>query len=144
MICSQKNLNSLFLRSKEAYLGQSIQEWTKEILWKTAFKKFEGVWSAQRRTYPFEFCKGCLPQILLGSLLNTLPHLGHFEGSIRSFFHFFVFIHKPFPPQSHHRCLAWSQICFQSKMVFSKCSQPEALQLVDNFHPNDTMHFFLF
>ena len=46
MICSQKNLNSLFLRSKEAYLGQSIQEWTKENLWQTAFKKFEGVWSA--------------------------------------------------------------------------------------------------
>ena len=28
------------------YLGQSIQESTKSSLWKAAFKKFEGVWSA--------------------------------------------------------------------------------------------------
>ena len=29
-------------------MGQSIQEWTKYNLWKTAFKKFEGIWSAVR------------------------------------------------------------------------------------------------
>ena len=28
------------------YMGQSIQEWTKENLWKTALKKFEVTWSA--------------------------------------------------------------------------------------------------
>ena len=28
-------------------MGQSIQEWTKQYLWKTAFKKFEAIWSAQ-------------------------------------------------------------------------------------------------
>ena len=28
------------------HLGQSIQEWTKENLWKTAFKKFEYICSA--------------------------------------------------------------------------------------------------
>ena len=27
-------------------MEQSIQEWTKQNLWKTAFKKFEGKWSA--------------------------------------------------------------------------------------------------
>ena len=27
------------------------------------------------RSYHFIFFKGCLPQILLGSLLNTLPHI---------------------------------------------------------------------
>ena len=27
-------------------MGQSIQEWTKQNLWKTAFKMFEGIWSA--------------------------------------------------------------------------------------------------
>ena len=27
-------------------MGQSIQEWTKQDLWKTVFKKFEGMWSA--------------------------------------------------------------------------------------------------
>ena len=26
-------------------MGQSVQEWTKENLWKTAFKKFEVIWS---------------------------------------------------------------------------------------------------
>ena len=30
----------------EVYLRQCIQEWTKQNLWKTAFKKSEGVWSA--------------------------------------------------------------------------------------------------
>ena len=28
------------------HLEQSIQEWTKQNLWKTAFKKYEGIWSA--------------------------------------------------------------------------------------------------
>ena len=28
------------------YMRQSIQEWTKKNLWKVAFKKFEGIWSA--------------------------------------------------------------------------------------------------
>ena len=27
-------------------MGQSIQEWTKLILWKIAFEKFQGIWSA--------------------------------------------------------------------------------------------------
>ena len=30
----------------ELQLGQSIQEWTKRNLWKTAFKKFEMIWFA--------------------------------------------------------------------------------------------------
>ena len=28
------------------YMGQITQEWTKKNLWKTAFKLFEGAWSA--------------------------------------------------------------------------------------------------
>ena len=31
------------------------------------------------RPYPFKFCKGCLPQILLGSFFNTLFHLTPFK-----------------------------------------------------------------
>ena len=47
-------------------MGQSIQEWTKQNLWNTAFK----------------FFKGCLPQILLGPLLNILSHIKFgFEAS---------------------------------------------------------------
>ena len=28
------------------HMGQGVQEWTNLNLWKTAFKKFEGIWSA--------------------------------------------------------------------------------------------------
>ena len=34
-------LSSVYVKYLEAYLGQSISEWTKWNLWKTAFKKFE-------------------------------------------------------------------------------------------------------
>ena len=27
------------------FMSESIQEWTKKILWKTAFKKFQRIWS---------------------------------------------------------------------------------------------------
>ena len=30
---------------KNEHLWQSTQEWTKSILWKTAFKKIEWIWS---------------------------------------------------------------------------------------------------
>ena len=55
---------------KREHLEQSIQEWTKQNLWKIVFKKFEGIYP----TYPIKCFKGCLPQLLLGSFLNTLPH----------------------------------------------------------------------
>ena len=42
---------------------------------KTAFKKFEGVWSTLGRPHPFELFKGCLPQILLSSFLNTITQI---------------------------------------------------------------------
>ena len=35
-------LNTLMLLQ----MGQGIQEWTKQNLWKTFFKKFEVIWSA--------------------------------------------------------------------------------------------------
>ena len=44
-------------------------------MWKTAFKKFEAVWSAESKPHSFRFFKGCLPQILLGQFLNTLSHI---------------------------------------------------------------------
>ena len=46
-------------------MGQSIQEWTKQNLWKTALS----------RPYPFNFYKGCLPQILLGPFLKTCTQM---------------------------------------------------------------------
>ena len=38
-------------------MGQSIQEWTEQNLWKTAFKKFEEVWSALSFHIPSNFLK---------------------------------------------------------------------------------------
>ena len=65
LFCTSVKVRWLNLRQKRIYLrdlwinlmqvtgrkeiainmGQSIQEWTKSNLWKTAFRKFEGVWS---------------------------------------------------------------------------------------------------
>ena len=47
----EKNINSYRSTDKrddcpEEEMGQSIQEWTKKKLWKTAFKKFERICSA--------------------------------------------------------------------------------------------------
>ena len=60
-------------------MGQVIQEWAKQNLWKTAFKKIEvkkklkwyGI--PYGIPYHFNFFKGCLPQIFLCPL-NTLTH----------------------------------------------------------------------
>ena len=60
-------------------MGQSIQEWTKQNLWKTVFKKFE-----VSRPYHFKFFKGCLLQILLGPFLNTLSHIVFGKGETKS------------------------------------------------------------
>ena len=50
-------------------MGQSIQEWTKQILWKTVFEKFQGI------LRPLQFFKGCIPQNLLSSFLNTFSQI---------------------------------------------------------------------
>ena len=51
-------------------MRQSIQAWIKWILWKTAFKKFQGIWSAT-----LKYFKGCLSQNLLSPLLNVLSQM---------------------------------------------------------------------
>ena len=60
-ICTYKDTS--FLNNSNLKTRQSIQEWTKLILWKTS------------RPYPLKFFKGCLPQNLLSSLLNTLNQI---------------------------------------------------------------------
>ena len=40
-------------------MSQSIQKCANNVLWKTVFKKFEGVWSTLGRQCPFKFLKGC-------------------------------------------------------------------------------------
>ena len=51
-------------------IGQSIEEWTKWNLWKTAFKT-----ACLSKRYHFKFFKGYLPQISLGPFFNTLSHV---------------------------------------------------------------------
>ena len=41
-------------------------------MWKTAFKTFEVIWSTSSNHITSKNFKGCLPQVLLGSFLNTL------------------------------------------------------------------------
>ena len=43
-----------------------------KICGRQPLKNNEGIWLS--RQYPFKFFKGCLPQILLDSFLNTLPY----------------------------------------------------------------------
>ena len=54
------------------------------IIWEfveTAFKTFEGLWSA----YPLKCFKGCLPQILLDPFLNNSPILSFFLNIFQCF-----------------------------------------------------------
>ena len=48
-------------------------------MWRTAFKKFQGGWSAWSKPYSFKFFKCCLPQILLRPFLNTLSQM-YYQG----------------------------------------------------------------
>ena len=47
----------------------------KQNLLKTFLKKILGSCSALGGPSPFKFCKGCLPQILLGPFLNILSQM---------------------------------------------------------------------
>ena len=49
-------------------MGQSIQEWIKQHLWKTAFKK-------AKKGYLLQIYKGYLLQISFGPFLNTLSQM---------------------------------------------------------------------
>ena len=55
-------------------MGQSIQEWTKKNLWKTAFKKFEVICLPQQ-SISLNFFKILSLAILPGPFVNTLPHI---------------------------------------------------------------------
>ena len=47
------------------HLGQSIQGWTKQNIWKTTFKKFEGIWSAKADHIPLVFLKAVFHRFYL-------------------------------------------------------------------------------
>ena len=43
MSLTASKVDYIFQEPLNLFMGQIIQEWTKKILWKTAFKKFEGL-----------------------------------------------------------------------------------------------------
>ena len=63
-------------------MDQGIQEWTKENLWMTSFKKFEVVMVSLGRPCHFKLFKGYLPQILPGPFFSTLTHLSICPGTV--------------------------------------------------------------
>ena len=67
---ARKDIFKYIKKNHGKEMGKSIQEWTKQNLWKTEFKKFEGVWSA------------------LGILLQILQRLSstNFTWSILEYF----------------------------------------------------------
>ena len=50
------------MRKNIQYMGQSMQEWSKQNLWKPAFEKFELIYYVLRDLVPFA---GCKPATLL-------------------------------------------------------------------------------
>ena len=55
------------------YLGQSIQEWTKLNLWKTAFKKFEVIQSDVPFKEIIEIIEYTLHKIHVEKLIKLIP-----------------------------------------------------------------------
>ena len=55
--------------------GKVFKSGPSKICGRQPFKKFEKGIVCLGRPYPFKFFKGCLPQILFGSLLSTLSYL---------------------------------------------------------------------
>ena len=59
-------------------IGQGIQEWTEQNLWKIAFKMFEVIWSAYEHHITSNFLKAVRPhhfKSLKRPFLNTLIHI---------------------------------------------------------------------
>ena len=75
-VCS----NSSFIESHLNVLYKLWLVYSNEWNWHKAFEEDllkNNIWGKvfKNRPYHFKFFKGCLPQILLGPFLNTLPHL---------------------------------------------------------------------
>ena len=48
-----------------------------KICGRQPLKNLKGYMVCLSKLYPFKFVKGCVPQILLGPLLNTWTHISH-------------------------------------------------------------------
>ena len=63
-------------RNSRKYMGQGIQEWTKQNLWMTAFKIRSDMVSLGR-PYNFNFLQAAFHKFY--SFLNTLTHISHYK-----------------------------------------------------------------
>ena len=59
---------------ENVYVRQSIRGWTKQVLWKRAFKKLKG-YGLLKQTIPLQFFKSLTSTKFTCPLLNTLSNL---------------------------------------------------------------------
>ena len=100
LICLLEKLNThhfflstsiIFWNFTQDDIGQNIQEWTKENLWKIIFKKFERLWSALGIGH---ICVGllCTAHILPLILTDLLTfYVRQIEHLITKYNHFYVY-----------------------------------------------------
>ena len=74
------SLNNLSIR----HMGQSIQKWTKQNLWKTAFKKSEMLWPAEENHINSIFLKTAFPNFKFVHQLNNLSFKHMCQGNTYS------------------------------------------------------------
>ena len=89
-----------FISSLYVHMGQSIQKWAKENLWKTAFKKFEGVWADHtpsknlnvvlRKFYLVHYWIYCPLYINIYITFFVYPHCKETQTYLRKLSHRFI------------------------------------------------------
>ena len=72
--------NGILLLSHEDYANYTCQtlgfyDISTSNIWEKVFKNGTSEVCGSKQTHHFKFFKGCLPQILLGLILNTLSHM---------------------------------------------------------------------
>ena len=84
------SVNQLGKESK-FHSGKGIQEWSKWNLWKTALKNLKWYGHLKQTILPYHFkvFNSCIPQILLGQLLNNMTQ---FLQHGMKYFKLFIFL----------------------------------------------------
>ena len=85
--------------SVRLYIGQSIQEWTKWNLWKTAFKKYKRIWSAKQTislqifqklsstNFTWSILEYFVPYVCICKYMNRIEvHLVEYYLKIKTYF----------------------------------------------------------
>ena len=102
-------------------MRQSIQEKTKQILWKTGFKKFERIWSAESVHIPSNTLKAAFHKIYLvhSWILCLIYRISFSWMGMTSYWIRFWFVNKFFIICSKYYRFRWKfiEIYFTSKYI---------------------------